>query len=96
MPTFSCAPLNIVCRSRTSSRPIRLPARREAWVGIARTLGYDHVDAFAEALHSHTSAVRSVFDRLLRSSDGQREKVYRDLSAFRDPEQRCAHADRAA
>src|ERR1700732_2290537 len=46
-----------------------LPARKEAWVGIGRTLGFTDVDAFAEALHSHTSAVRSVFDRLLRSGE---------------------------
>jgi glutamate-ammonia-ligase adenylyltransferase len=63
-----------------------LPARREAWIGIARTLGYDRVQAFAEALHSHTSAVRSVFDRLLKSSEARPKEKNRDLSAFRDPE----------
>jgi len=63
-----------------------LPARREAWLGIARTLGFNHTDAFAEALHSHTSAVRSVFDRLLKSSEVRPKKAKRDLSAFRDSE----------
>src|SRR5580693_6644037 len=63
-----------------------LPVRREAWIGIARTLGYEHVDAFAEALYSHTSAVRSVFDRLLKSSEARSKEACRDLSAFRDPE----------
>jgi glutamate-ammonia-ligase adenylyltransferase len=62
-----------------------LPARREAWIGIARTLGYDHVDAFAEALHSHTSAVRSVFDRLLKRSEARPKEMHRDVSAFHDP-----------
>ena len=68
-----------------------LPARREGWLGIARTLGYEDVDAFAGALKSHTSAVRSVFDRLLKSSGAQRKEVNRDLSIFRDPE-RAARA----
>jgi [glutamine synthetase] adenylyltransferase / [glutamine synthetase]-adenylyl-L-tyrosine phosphorylase len=63
-----------------------LPARREAWLGIAQTLGYDHVERFADALHSHTSAVRSVFDRLLKSSAGRAKQAVRDLSMFRDPE----------
>ena len=64
-----------------------LPARREAWIGIARTLGYEQVDTFAEVLRSHTSAVRSVFDRLLKSSETRtKESSSRDLSAFRDPE----------
>jgi glutamate-ammonia-ligase adenylyltransferase len=36
-----------------------LAVRREAWLGIARTLGYEQVDAFAEVLRSHASAVRS-------------------------------------
>jgi [glutamine synthetase] adenylyltransferase / [glutamine synthetase]-adenylyl-L-tyrosine phosphorylase len=63
-----------------------LPADREAWTGIARTLGYDQVDAFAEALRAHTSAVRSVFDRLLRSSGEGRKEAKRELSAFADPE----------
>lgn len=64
-----------------------LPARREAWIGIARTLGYEQVDIFAEVLRSHTSAVRSVFDRLLKSSETRtKESSSRDLSAFRDPE----------
>src|ERR1700693_4257973 len=63
-----------------------LPARREAWIGIARTLGYEHVDAFAEALYSHTSAVRSVFDRLLKSSEARPKEMSRDLSTFHTPE----------
>jgi [glutamine synthetase] adenylyltransferase / [glutamine synthetase]-adenylyl-L-tyrosine phosphorylase len=63
-----------------------LPPRREVWIGIARTLGYDQVDAFAQALLAHTSAVRSVFDRLLRSSEEGRKEAKRDLSAFADPE----------
>src|ERR1700722_14124755 len=63
-----------------------LPANREAWIGIARTLGYDHVDSFAEALHRHTSAVRSVFDRLLKSSETRTKGGRSDVSAFRDPE----------
>jgi [glutamine synthetase] adenylyltransferase / [glutamine synthetase]-adenylyl-L-tyrosine phosphorylase len=63
-----------------------LPARQEAWIGIGRTLGFADVEAFAEALHSHTSAVRSVFDRLLRSGETERKAAHRDLSAFRDPE----------
>jgi glutamate-ammonia-ligase adenylyltransferase len=63
-----------------------LPARREAWIGIARTLGYEQVDTFAEVLRSHTSAVRSVFDRLLKSSEARTKESSRDLSAFRDPE----------
>jgi [glutamine synthetase] adenylyltransferase / [glutamine synthetase]-adenylyl-L-tyrosine phosphorylase len=63
-----------------------LPARREAWTGIARTLGYAQVEAFAGELQSHTSAVRSVFDRLLKSSEARPKESHRDLSAFRDPE----------
>jgi glutamate-ammonia-ligase adenylyltransferase len=63
-----------------------LPARREGWIGIARTLGYDQVDAFAAALLSHTSAVRSVFDRLLKSGEGRPKEINCDLSSFRDPE----------
>src|SRR6202048_4588997 len=54
-----------------------LPARQEAWLGIGRTLGFTDVDAFAEALHSHTSAVRSVFDRLLRSGETERKAAHR-------------------
>ena len=73
-----------------------LPARREAWIGIARTLGFDQVDAFAEALRSHTSAVRSVFDRLLKSSEARPKELSRDLSAFRDPESAARDADRVA
>src|SRR5260370_12677550 len=30
-----------------------LPVRREAWIGIARTLGYDAVNAFADAFPPH-------------------------------------------
>src|ERR1700719_559325 len=63
-----------------------LPARQEAWLGIARTLGFDNVDLFAEVLHLHTSGVRSVFDRLLKSSEERPKEADRDLSAFRDPE----------
>jgi len=63
-----------------------LPVRREAWLGIARTLGYDQVDAFAEALRLHTSAVRSVFDRLLKSSEVGRKETGHELSVFADPE----------
>jgi [glutamine synthetase] adenylyltransferase / [glutamine synthetase]-adenylyl-L-tyrosine phosphorylase len=63
-----------------------LPARREAWLGIVRTLGYDQAPPFAEALQSHTSAVRSVFDRLLKSSEARSKESSRDLSGFRDPE----------
>ncbi|MBV8377717.1 MAG: hypothetical protein JO279_12020, partial [Verrucomicrobia bacterium] len=63
-----------------------LPSRREAWTGIARTLGCEDVVAFAAALQSHTSAVRSVFDRLLKSGEGRPKEVHRDLSAFRDPQ----------
>jgi glutamate-ammonia-ligase adenylyltransferase len=63
-----------------------LPARQEAWLGIARTLGFDDVDSFAEVLHLHTSGVRSVFDRLLKSSEERPKEADRDLSAFRDPE----------
>ena len=63
-----------------------LPVHREAWIGIARTLGYAEVDAFAEALRAHTSAVRSVFDRLLKSSEAGRKEVKRELSAFADPQ----------
>jgi [glutamine synthetase] adenylyltransferase / [glutamine synthetase]-adenylyl-L-tyrosine phosphorylase len=63
-----------------------LPAQREAWIAIARTLGYDQVVAFADALRAHTSAVRSVFDRLLKSSGEGRVEAERKLSAFADPE----------
>src|ERR1700675_1713418 len=63
-----------------------LPARRDAWLGIARTLGFAHVDALADTLDSHTSAVRSVFDRLLKSSEERPKEAPRELSAFRDPE----------
>lgn len=63
-----------------------LPAQRDDWLMIARTLGYGNVDAFAEALRAHTSAVRSVFDRLLKSGEAGREQTRRDLSGFRDPE----------
>jgi glutamate-ammonia-ligase adenylyltransferase len=63
-----------------------LPTRRDEWLGIARTLGYDHVEAFAQELQSHTSAVRSVFDRLLKSSEARPKEFHRDLSGFRDAE----------
>jgi [glutamine synthetase] adenylyltransferase / [glutamine synthetase]-adenylyl-L-tyrosine phosphorylase len=63
-----------------------LPARQEAWLGVARTLGFENVDLFAEALRLHTSGVRSVFDRLLKSSEERAKETDRDLSAFRDPE----------
>jgi glutamate-ammonia-ligase adenylyltransferase len=63
-----------------------LPARQEAWIGIARTLGYERTEPFAEALHFHTSAVRAVFDRLLKGSVTRRSEVTRDLTSFRDPE----------
>src|ERR1700761_3350573 len=56
-----------------------LPARREAWVGIARTLGFESVSDFAKELDSHTSAVRAVFDRLLKSGDGKPQEVPREL-----------------
>jgi [glutamine synthetase] adenylyltransferase / [glutamine synthetase]-adenylyl-L-tyrosine phosphorylase len=62
-----------------------LPAQREAWLLIGRTLGFDNVDAFAQALERHTSAVRSIFDRLLKSEAGRKESR-RDLSAFHDRE----------
>jgi [glutamine synthetase] adenylyltransferase / [glutamine synthetase]-adenylyl-L-tyrosine phosphorylase len=63
-----------------------LPVSREAWIGIARTLGYGEVDAFADALRAHTTAVRSVFDRLLKSSGAGRQEVKRELSTFADPD----------
>jgi glutamate-ammonia-ligase adenylyltransferase len=63
-----------------------LSARREAWIEIARTLGFDQVDGFAKALRTHTSAVRSVFDRLLKSNEARPKELSPDLSAFRDPE----------
>jgi glutamate-ammonia-ligase adenylyltransferase len=63
-----------------------LPVRREAWIEIARTLGFNDVDRFAEVLHAHTSAVRSVFDRLLKSNEVRTKELTPDLSAFREPE----------
>jgi glutamate-ammonia-ligase adenylyltransferase len=61
-----------------------LPARQEEWTSIARTLGYREPDAFANVLQAHTSAVRAIFDRLLKSGDVR--KVELDLSFFRDSE----------
>ena len=63
-----------------------LPARRDAWIEITRTLGFAQVEGFAEALHTHTAAVRSVFDRLLKSNEARPKESPPDLSAFRDPE----------
>ena len=61
-----------------------LPARRADWIAIARTLGYNEVDGFAQALDAHTSAVRAIFDRLLKSGDARRTES--DLSFFKDSE----------
>jgi glutamate-ammonia-ligase adenylyltransferase len=60
-----------------------LPPRKEDWLPIARALGYDEVDAFAEALRAHTSAVRTIFERLFKSAGGPETK--HDLAAFSDP-----------
>jgi [glutamine synthetase] adenylyltransferase / [glutamine synthetase]-adenylyl-L-tyrosine phosphorylase len=61
-----------------------LPPRQEDWLPIARTLGYNRVDTFAETLRNHTAAVRTIFERLFKSTGVAHAK--RDLSAFRDPE----------
>jgi glutamate-ammonia-ligase adenylyltransferase len=61
-----------------------LPARREDWASIARTLGYRDAGAFADALNAHTSAVRAIFDRLLKGGDVRRAES--DLSFFNDSE----------
>ena len=62
-----------------------LPARREEWLSIARTLGYQDAGAFAGALEAHTSAVRGIFDRLLKGGEVRRAKS--DLSFFNDSEE---------
>ena len=61
-----------------------LPARREEWLSIARTLGYHDAGAFAGALEAHTSAVRGIFERLLKGGEVRRAKS--DLSFFNDSE----------
>ena len=62
-----------------------LPARRELWLPIARTLGYQSVAPFAEALRAHTSAVRSIFDQLLKSKE-DRNRSKPKLETFKDPD----------
>jgi [glutamine synthetase] adenylyltransferase / [glutamine synthetase]-adenylyl-L-tyrosine phosphorylase len=62
-----------------------LPPRRELWLPIAWTLGYQSVGPFAEALHAHTSAVRSIFDQLLKSKE-DRSRAKPRLDAFKDPD----------
>jgi glutamate-ammonia-ligase adenylyltransferase len=62
-----------------------LPARREFWLPIARTLGFQSVQPFAEALHAHTSAVRSVFDGILKSKGAESVQPKLKLDGFKDP-----------
>jgi glutamate-ammonia-ligase adenylyltransferase len=63
-----------------------LPARSESWLPIAWTFGYSSVKPFADALRAHTSAVRLIFDRLLKSKGAHAEKPETKLDVFRDPE----------
>jgi len=63
-----------------------LPSQTESWLPIARTLGYQTVEPFAEALHAHTTAVRSIFDRLLRTKTEDRVKPKPTLEGFNDPD----------
>jgi glutamate-ammonia-ligase adenylyltransferase len=63
-----------------------LPARREAWIGVAQTLGYSTVQEFADTLHAHTSAVRAVFDRLLKSREAAQKNPVDELRIFTNPE----------
>ena len=61
-----------------------LPSRPESWLPIAWTLGYSSVKPFADALRAHTSAVRSIFDRLLKSKGEHRVKPEPKLDGFKD------------
>jgi glutamate-ammonia-ligase adenylyltransferase len=63
-----------------------LPARREAWIAIARAMGYLDVSGFSEALATHTQAVRTVFDRLLNSRKIARHDDRDQTKVFADPE----------
>jgi [glutamine synthetase] adenylyltransferase / [glutamine synthetase]-adenylyl-L-tyrosine phosphorylase len=63
-----------------------LPSRVEAWQPIARSLGYLEVKPFADALRSHTSTVRSIFNRLLKSKGESHAKSKPGLDGFKDPE----------
>ena len=62
-----------------------LPSQRELWLPIAWTLGYKSVEPFADALRAHTSAVRSIFDQLLKSKE-DRPRAKLKLDAFKDPD----------
>jgi [glutamine synthetase] adenylyltransferase / [glutamine synthetase]-adenylyl-L-tyrosine phosphorylase len=63
-----------------------LPSRTEAWLPIAWTFGYQSVKPFAEALRAHTAAVRSIFNRLLKSKGEDRVHPKPKLDSFKDPE----------
>ncbi len=61
-----------------------LPASPEEWTSIARTLGFREAGPFAGVLYAHTSAVRAIFDRLLK--DGNVRRLEPNLSFFTDSE----------
>jgi glutamate-ammonia-ligase adenylyltransferase len=63
-----------------------LPSRSESWLPIAWTLGYPTVKPFAEALRAHTSTVRSIFDRLLKTKTENRVRQKPKLEGFNDPD----------
>jgi glutamate-ammonia-ligase adenylyltransferase len=63
-----------------------LPARDEPRALLARSLGFDALTRFDETLHNHTATVRSIFERLLTSNEGEAPRRTVDFSRFAKPE----------
>ena len=69
-----------------SSRPIRCRLAERPGSGIARTLGYDHVESICRSVTLAYLGGAVGFRSVAEKREAQSERVYRDLSAFRDPE----------
>ena len=73
-----------------------LPARQEAWLGIARTLGFDQCRLICRSTAFTYLGVRSVFDRLLKSSEERPKKQTVIFRPFAIPKMRRGRSPRCA
>jgi [glutamine synthetase] adenylyltransferase / [glutamine synthetase]-adenylyl-L-tyrosine phosphorylase len=65
-----------------------LPDKPDALARLAASLGFAGAEEFQRELARHTGAVRTIFDKVLRSGEGVGAvEVASDLSFFRDPQQ---------
>jgi glutamate-ammonia-ligase adenylyltransferase len=63
-----------------------LPDNPEAFARLGRSLGIEGTPAFQAKLASETSAVRAIFERILRSPDQTARAPALDLSFFAEPQ----------